>query len=183
VPATVVKGSNTLSLTFVGPVATAAGSPNVTTTLEMVEPKWNSMQMMGSWVSEDHRRLFVYNFDSGNGIHAGVNGPAQLQDACYTYPNTTATSGYYIRRTSCITGAAFAQGFAFVDNAGSNGAVYPPGFIGAFPGSQRSLDSRTVSPNLFEILPGNPEVLTVQMTDNGEPVDEPPHRFIRAKIN
>lgn len=183
VPATVVKGSNTLSLTFVGPTATAAGSPNVTATLEMVEPKWDSMQMMGSWVSEDHRRLFVYNFDSGNGIHAGVNGPAQVQDACYTYPNTTATSGYYIRRTSCITGAAFAQGFASVDNAGSNGAVYPPGFIGAFPGSQRSLDSRTPSPNLFEIRAGNPEVLIVQMTDNGEPVAEPPHRFIRARIN
>lgn len=182
VPATVVKGGDTLSLTFVGPTATAAGSPNVTATLEMVEPKWAPMQMRGAWVSEDHRRLFVYNFDTGNGIHAGVNGPAQLQDACYTYPNTTATSGYYIRRTSCLT-AGHAQGFGVVDNAGINGAVYPPGFIGAFPGSQSSLDTRTPSPNLFEILPGDPEVLSVQMTDNGEPVDEPPHRFIRAHTN
>lgn len=183
VPATVVKAGDTLSLTFVGPTATAAGSPNVTATLEMVEPKWAPMQMRGGWVSEDHRRLFVYNFDTGNGIHAGVNGPAQLQDACYTYPNTTETSGYYIRRTSCLGGTQFAQGFGVVDNAGSNGAVYPPGFIGAFPGSQRSLDTRTPSPNLFEILPGDPEVLVVEMTDNGEPIDEPPHRFVRAQIN
>lgn len=183
VPATVVKGGSTLSLTFVGPTATAAGSPNVTATWDMVEPKTASMQMMGPWVSEDHRRLFVYNFDTGNGIHAGVNGPAQVQDACYTYPNTTETSGYYIRRTSCITGPQFAQGFAFVDNAGRNGAVYPPGFIGAFPGSQSVLDTRSPSPNLFEILAGNPEVLLVEMTDNGEPIDEPPHRFVRAYIN
>ncbi|MDQ2642113.1 MAG: hypothetical protein M3Y79_16200 [Pseudomonadota bacterium] len=183
VPATVVKGGDTLTLTFVGPTATAAGSPNVTSTLEMVEPKTASMQMMGPWISEDYRRLFVYNFDTGNGFHAGVNGPAQVQDACYTYPNTTETSGYYIRRTSCITGPQFAQGFAFVDNAGSNGATYPPGFIGALPGSQSVLDTRSPSPNLFEILPGNPEVLLVEMTDNGEPIDEPPHRFIRAQIN
>lgn len=182
VPAAVAKAGDTLSLTFVGPTATAAGSPDVTSTLEMVEPKWAPMQMRGAWVSEDHRRLFVYNFDTGNGIHAGVNGPAQLQDACYTYPNTTASSGYYIRRTSCLT-AGHAQGFGVVDNAGINGAVYPPGFIGAFPGSQRSLDTRTPSPNVFEILPGDPEVLTIQMTDNGEPIDEPPHQFIRAHIN
>lgn len=182
VPATVVKGGDTLSLTFVGPTATAAGSPDVTATLEMVEPKWEPMQMRGAWVSEDHRRLFAYTFETGNGIHAGVNGPAQLQDACYTYPNTTAASGYYIRRTSCL-GAGHVQGFGVVDNAGRTGAVYPPGFIGAFPGSQSSLDTRTPSPNLFEILPGSPEVLTIQMTDNGELIDEPPHRFIRAHIN
>lgn len=182
VPATVNKSGNNLTLTFVGPTATAAGSPNVTATLEMAQPKSVPMQMMGPWVSEDHRRLFVYNFDTGNGIHAGVNGPAQLQDACYTYPNTTATSGYYIRRTSCLA-AGHVTGFGVVDLAGSNGAVYPPGFIGALPGSQRSLDVGTPSPNVFEILPGTPEVLTIQMTDNGEPIDEPPHRFIRAQIN
>jgi hypothetical protein len=186
VPAALVKNGDTLSLTFVGPTATAAGSPDVFATLEMVEPKWAPMQMRGGWVSEDHRRLFVYNFDNGTGLHAGVNGPAQVQDACYTYADTTISSGYYIRRgggtSSCLLNG-YAQGFGPVDNAGSNGAVYPPGFIGAFPGSQRSLDVRTPSPNLFEILPGSPEVLTVQMTDNGEPIDEPPHRFIRAHIN
>lgn len=182
----VVKAGNTLTLSFVGPIATAAGSPDVTSTWVMTEPKWTSMQMAGAWISADHRRLFVFNFDDTTGIHAGVNGPANLQDGCFVFDDKSASSGYYTRRggsTGCMTTTAgYASGFSTIDNAGRLGAVYPQGYFGRFPGSQSAADGRPPSPNLFEVQAGTPELLVVQRTVNGTPADAP-QQFLRAQIN
>lgn len=179
----VVKSGGTLSLTFTGALT---ASTSGTVTWEMAEPKYTLGQMAGGWVSPDNRRLFVFNFDDTTGIHAGVNGPANLQDGCFVFDDKAASSGYYTRRggsTGCMTtGAGYASGFSTIDNAGRISAVYPAGYFGRFPGSQSAADGRPPSPNLFQIVPGNPEKLVVQRTVNGVPADAP-QEFVRATIN
>lgn len=182
----VVKGTGnpqSLSFSFTGTVSGAT----VTSDWVMTEPKGTAGQMAGAWVPEsDNRRLWVFNFDDTTGIHAGVNGPANLQDGCFVFDDQSAPSGYYTRRggsTGCMTTAAgYASGFSTIDNAGRLSAVYPAGFFGRFPGTQSAADGRPPSPNLFEVIPGSPDTLVVQRTINGVPVDAP-QRFRRAVIN
>lgn len=179
----VVKAGNTLSFSFTGTV----GSSTATSDWTMTEPKWTAGQMAGAWVPEnDNRRLWVFNFDDTTGIHAGVNGPANLQDGCFVFDDKAAPSGFYSRRggsTGCMTsGAGYASGFSTIDNAGRLQAVFPAGFTGRFPGTESARDGRPPSPTYFQIIPGNPDTLEVQRTVNGNPVGEPV-RFVRAVIN
>src|SRR5690606_29462012 len=186
----VVKSGTTLSFSFTGTVGSGVNAQTVTSEWTMTEPKWTPGQMAGAWVPEsDNRRLWVFNFDDTTGIHAGVNGPANLQDGCYVFDDKTAPSGYYTRRggsTGCMTsGAGYASGFSTIDNAGRTGAVYPAGYFGRFPGSQSARDGRPPSPSLFEIIPGAggaPDTLEIQSTVNGEP-EGSPQRWVRAQIN
>jgi hypothetical protein len=52
----------------------------------------------------------------------------------------------------------------------------PPGYNGRFPGSVAVFDSRPTSPVIFSVTPGAggaPDVLTVQATLFGTPIDQP----------
>jgi hypothetical protein len=188
----VAGGPAQLSMTFAGvpshPSGTPAGTPPLpatTSTVTFVEPKSVPGQMAGPWVQPgDNRRLWVFNFDDTTGIHGGVNGPANLQDGCFVFDDAAAASGYYTRRggsTGCMTtGAGYASGFATFDSPG--GASNPAGYFGRFPGTQNAGDGRPPSPNLFQIIPDQPDRLIVQRTVNGVPFEDP-QTFVRSMIN
>jgi hypothetical protein len=184
-----------------------------TQTWTFTEPQQNAGQMTGAWVTADHRRVWVYNFTNTTGMHDGVNGPINQQDACFVFDDPEASTSFYTRRgtlASCMTlqgGALFGApgvffeyyqtGFGTLDcvpnkaagiftaHPGSCGTASltesPPGYLGRFPGSQGSFDSRPPSPNTYTVSPGTPEVLTVQRTLNGDPLGAPVV-FTRAQV-
>jgi hypothetical protein len=200
----------TISMTFAGTPTIPAlpvGSPPytpTTSTVTFTEPESVAGQMAGSWVSEDNRRLWVYNFDNTTGFHAGVNGLINVQDGCFVFDDAAAPSGYYTRRggsTGCMTlsGSAttggggqrfmehYQNGFASIDFCANTitsctvGApVHPPGPTARFPGAQGAGDGRPPSPTLFEVIPGSPDTLRVQRTVNGT-LSEEPHVFKRVQ--
>jgi hypothetical protein len=57
----------------------------------------------------------------------------------------------------------------------------PPAFVGRFPGTNTQLDARPNSPVNFQVVPGNPDTLTVRNTLNGVPI-ELPITFIRQTV-
>jgi hypothetical protein len=57
----------------------------------------------------------------------------------------------------------------------------PVGFLGRFPGAQGAFDERPPSPNTYTVIPGTPEVLSVQRTLNGDPLGTPVE-FNRAQV-
>lgn len=175
---------STLTITFNSMLGSPAVSTPVTWTL--TEPKSVAGQMTGAWISPDHRRSWIFNFDDTTGIHFGVNGPVNLQDGCFVFDDGTAASGYYTRRggsTGCMTTTAgFATGFATFDTPGLNSPALPPGWLGKFPGAQGALDGRPPSPNTFQITPGDPDQLVVQGGLNGVPIGSPV-TFLRTRAN
>lgn len=75
-------------------------------TWTFTEPRQNQGQMTGAWTSGDNRRVWVYDYVNTTGMHAGVNGPINLQDACFVFDDPEATSSFYTRRggsTGCMT--------------------------------------------------------------------------------
>ncbi|HWL63859.1 MAG TPA: hypothetical protein VNQ32_13770 [Steroidobacteraceae bacterium] len=218
---TVNSGSPaSISMTFSGvPVngngVAPAGAGTLSQTLTFTEPTQIAGQMTGAWVSPDHRRLWVFNYNNTSGLHAGVNGPINFQDACYVFDDPQATTSFYTRRggsTGCMTlngGGLFVPagsgsyfeyyegGFATMDCVPSKGTGLftahpgscgsgaltdsPVGFLGRFPGAQGAFDERPPSPNTYTVIPGTPEVLSVQRTLNGEPLGSPVE-FTRAQV-
>jgi hypothetical protein len=92
--------------------ATQGGGAVRSQTWTFTEPTQKAGQMTGAWVSSDNRRLWVYDYNNATGTHAGVNGPINLQAACYVFDNPLATTSFYSRAgggTGCMTttGAAF----------------------------------------------------------------------------
>lgn len=190
-----------IEMTFTGVPTVPTGAtplPETTTTLTFTEPNSIPGQMTGSWVSEDSRRFWVFDFDNTTGFHAGVNGPINVQDGCFVFDDAAAPTGYYTRRggsTGCMTlsgqattgggGVRFIEnyqtGFASIDFFAPSGNLTsaPPGFFGRFPGAQGAGDGRPPSPNLFEVIPGAPDTLVAQRTVNGTPF-EPEHVFTRV---
>ncbi len=175
-----------LSLTFTGSPAGTPTPPVTTSTITLVEPKSVSHQMAGPWVSDDGRRLWVFNFDDTSGIYAGVNGPATVADGCFVFDDATAASGYYTRRggsTGCMTTAAgFATGFSTLDNLGGV-AITPGTATWRMPGTQNAGDGRPPSPTLFTVTAGTPDTLTAQGTVNGDPTGLPITTLKRSVIN
>lgn len=223
---TVNPAARSISMTFSGrpinangveqPAAPAPQPPPVRTqTLTFTEPPQIAGQMTGAWVSPDHRRVWVFNYNNTSGMHAGVNGPINFQDACYVFDDPEATTSFYTRRgggTGCMTlngGTLFVpagsgsyfeyyeNGFATMDCVPSKGTGLftahpgscgsgaltdsPVGFLGRFPGAQGAFDERPPSPNTYTVIPGTPEVLSVQRTVNGEPLGSPVE-FTRAQV-
>jgi hypothetical protein len=131
------------------------------------EPMSTDGQMMGAWVTPDHRRVWVYNALNANGFHAGVNGLANLQDGCFNIEDPTAPTSYYTRRgnaTSCSLGTGM---FTIDMPAATTTPRNPEGFRGKWPQSGSNADGRPSSPVNFTIVPGLPDTLEVRETVNG----------------
>ncbi len=164
-------------------------------TWTFTEPDQVPGTMTGSWIPDDHRRVWVFDFDNYSGFHAGVNGSINVQDGCFVFGDPMASSSYYTRRggsTGCMTSTGQSTGgrgqrFFEYYESGFAGIIFsapggePPGFFGKFPGAESARDGRPPSPNMFTITPGTPDTLTVQRMVNGEPHLEPAI-FKRAQI-
>lgn len=195
-----------ISMTFTGtPINTTltgagAGAPEpdaveTSMTWTFTEPDQIPGTMTGSWISDDHRRVWVFDFDNYSGFHAGVNGSINVQDGCFVFGDPMASSSYYTRRggsTGCMTSTGqstggrgqrffeyYESGFAGIIFSAPGG--HPPGFFGMFPGAVSAADGRPPSPNMFTITPGTPDTLSAQRMVNGEPYLEPAV-FRRAQI-
>jgi hypothetical protein len=137
------------------------------------EPLQIDGQWTGAWVTQDHRRFWVWDYRTNYGMHVGAHGgTANMQDACFTVEDFRAPSGLYTRRgssTGCYpynrvfpgqTDYIF-NGNEAIDSAVSAlnaaGAVTPvtslPGFIGRIPGGLTAFDGRSPSPLYYYIAP------------------------------
>lgn len=200
----ITSGSrHTLTMTFCATTPTNSCPPNAASNIQvwsMTEPVQTLSTLTGAWVTPDHERLFVYDFNKIAGFHVGANGQDNMQDGCYVYDDPTIMSGYFVRRgggtavdpnnplvTNCNLGANLATSSSpDVPNANTAPALLT-GFIGRLPGSKSVIDNRPPSPTNFAIVPGTadqstPDQVTIQNTLNGTLVDYPV-TFVRARIN
>lgn len=172
----------------VGPQLSLTFGPSTWT---LVAPVPDSAQtdvdnMDGTWVTEDSKRVWVYDRTTYFGWHAGVNGAPNLQDICYGTEKRLSPLNFdtlYSRRVSSNEAFGFGAvscnpggvGNVNVPHAASVPAIVP-GFAGAMPGSD--LDATvSPSPTYFRVTPGEngaPDTLTVQPTLNdnvrGDPI-------------
>jgi hypothetical protein len=180
----------TLSMTFGAFAATPLVAPNTVINLNptwtMTEPRQTPGQIQGAWTTEDSLRVFVFDDITYYGLHAGVNGAPNLQDACFTIVDTRVASSYYTRRgggTGCMATALGATpttngtvSVATVDvpelNTTYTTGPIIPGFKGRLPGSQSTLTLST-SPVNYTVTTGTPDTLVIQNTLNAIPIDEP----------
>lgn len=144
-----------------GPDATTATAQRLD--WELIEPHSIDAQMTGTWVTQDHRRSWVYDLLTYYGTHVGVVGGAvSLNDACFTMEDVTAASSFYTRRGS-ITGCYpwnrpssgqfyFISGQESIDYQIPSSALVP-GWVGRMPGGQAAFDGRSPSPIHFHIAP------------------------------
>lgn len=146
-------------------------------------------QMTGSWATADKRRVWIYNGSTYAGFHAGVNGLANAQDACFAIDDPAALSGFYTRRggnTTCQLGnGAASAARVFTLDIPSTGTAprLPEGYVGKWPQSGSNADGRPSSPVLYAIVPGATDRLTIQNTQlDGTPVD-PPISLLRMTPN
>jgi hypothetical protein len=99
-------------------------------------------QMTGNWITQDHRRVWNYDFSNTYGYHVGVNGGAtNMQDGCYTLDDYRMPSGFYTRRGT-LTGTCLPAGAVYNAPGGSGGLPTTlaqvggaDNFIGRMPGS------------------------------------------------
>lgn len=162
---------------------------NATTSWILDEPRSIAGQMTGSWATADHRRVWIYDGSTYAGFHAGVNGLGNAQDACFPIDPPGALSGFYTRRgnfTTCelLDGpAATTQMFTLEVPSLTTTPRAPEGFIGKWPQSGSNSDGRPSSPVYFTIVPGQPDVLTVQDTATDGTPRHPPVVLWRLRAN
>jgi len=142
---------------------------------ELQEPPTINGEMTGAWMSQDHRRFWVWDHRTIYGFGAAVlGGHPSMNDACFTMENLHQSSGFYVRRGSgpgChpfsqpATQPAPAQNYNH--GQGSDSTDYPttvpatatvallPGFIGKIPGGQAFPGNTTASPVQFHIAPAS----------------------------
>lgn len=141
---------STLSMTF-----TSGASTRLWT---MSEPESIPGELTGTWVTEDHRRVFTYTKGQAFSFHMGVNGLANLQDACFLVTDDSTQSGGVITRHS---------GSASVSAGGFN-VIYTcaPGIIN--PGAANTLGRnpdlphyapKNSRPNFLGIGPTTPRIV------------------------
>lgn len=187
-----------ISLTFTGnkPAASPGGatlSGSKTEVWNMTEPESIPGELTGAWVSADHLRMFTFDKGPVEFFHGGVNGLPTLQAACFFVDDdSTQSGGTFIRRsgqTGNCTPSGSAGNTRDVPHWATTGAMtmprIPPGYNGRFPGSVAVFDSRPTSPVIFSVTPGTggaPDVLTVQATLFGTPIDQPVS-FMRDSAN
>lgn len=190
---------STLSLRFAGnrPGRTLGSPPGSTPQVEiwnMTEPESRPGEMTGTWVSEDHRRVFIYNDNETYGIHFGVNGLPNLADTCYIIDDfSTPAGGKYARHSgssgNCSPGGeGFGRDLPFFQFSGTSQSAphEPPGLNSRLPGSRAQYDLRPTPPNIFSVTPGlggAPDVFTTQATQNNGSPDGAPVSFIRERAN
>ncbi len=82
------------------------------------EPIQTAGQLEGVWVSANSKRVWIYSKAGfAPGFHMGVNGAANLQDACFVIQDATLASSFWSRRggdVGCTPG-----GTAQLDNSGN----------------------------------------------------------------
>jgi hypothetical protein len=150
----------------------------------MTEPPSVAGELTGAWISADHLRMFTFDKGPVEFFHGGVNGLPTLQAACFFIDDdSTQSGGTFIRRsgqTGNCTPSGSAGNTRDVPHWAVTGAMtmprIPPGYNGRFPGSVAVFDSRPTSPVIFSVTPGvggGPDVLTVQATLFGTPIDQP----------
>jgi hypothetical protein len=169
---------------FVPPPVAPATTPaaNVNNVLTFVEPVNTAGEIQGVWTTADSKRVFIYNKTTFYGFHAGVNGAPNLQDACFTIEDASATTSFYTRRggdTGCMTTAngttgTVATGTVDVPNDTASNTTAPliPGFEGRLPGSITN-SILSPSPIQYTITTGSPNTLTIQNTLNDNPIGAP----------
>jgi hypothetical protein len=82
------------------PTTTATNSAVQQVDWELTEVQSLNGQMTGAFVSQYGDRVWVYDKDTSYGYHLGVNGFPNIQSACFTIQNPTASSGTFERRGS-----------------------------------------------------------------------------------
>ncbi|HWL63554.1 MAG TPA: hypothetical protein VNQ32_12195 [Steroidobacteraceae bacterium] len=168
----------------IGPLAsTANGNNPVATATEtnaslgwvLEAPPSITGQMTGAWAAQDSRRLWIFDRETYYGFHAGVVGVSAVNDACFTMPDLSVSSGLYTRRPS-INGcypwprpqpgqspAYTFQGIVesidlkvpqFIGSgAGSVDISTRPEYMARLPGAAQAADGRSPSPMYFHIAP------------------------------
>ena len=151
-----------LSLTF-GASNTVAPL-NYAPTWTFAEPRQSPGRINGAWATADSKRVFVFDDVTFYGFHAGVNGAATLQDACFTIVNADVAASFYTRRggdVGCMTTAAAAAittngtvSVATVDVSASSisgvASTPPTVYEGRLPGSITNAGS---SPHRRRVTP------------------------------
>lgn len=190
-------GLGTLSMLF-----SSTSGPPTSRLWTMTEPESIAGELTGTWVTQDHRRMFSYHGARTFAFHIGVNGMGNLQDVCMLpTDDSTQADGIMTKHAGSATndqlvftctpgiinpGAVFTFArtpdlphYAPKNSAPSGLGIGPttpqiaPGFRGRFPGSGSQLDNRPTSPVIFQVQPGSPDILTVQDTLNGVPIGQP----------
>lgn len=137
-------------------------------------------QMTGAWLAQDNRRLWVFDKETYYGMHVGVVGVYALNDACFTMPDVTASSGLYTRRPSingCYPWPRPGTGqtptyaptvlvesidlkvpqfipLSATSTAGGNVDIGTlPTYMARIPGGSQAVDGRSPSPIVFHIAP------------------------------
>jgi hypothetical protein len=184
--------AGTISGTFVGsqgvgplaapangnnPVATAT-EPNASLGWVLGAPPSIPNQMTGAWLAQDSRRLWIFDRETYYGLHAGVVGVYTVNDACFTMPDVSVSSGLYTRRPSIngfypwprpATGQTPAYTFQGIvesidlkspqfipitSTSTAGGAVdigTLPEYMARMPGAAQAADGRSPSPMYFHI--------------------------------
>lgn len=134
---------------------------------QMIEPESIDGEMAGAWATADHRRVWIFDPDTYNGMHAGVNGLGNAQDGCFNVEDVHAPQGTYTRRgnaTTCDLGAGY---FTLDVPSAATVPRAPDGFVGKWPQSTSNADGRPSSPVNYLITPGTPDRLRIRETVNG----------------
>lgn len=170
-----ISGGASTNATLSNVVRTAAPGSEITATSGSAswllrEVPSIAQQMTGAWSTPDNRRVWIFNAGNYNGLHAGVNGLANLQDGCFNIEDPAALTGYYTRRGNATTCALGAGMFTLDMPSASTTPRAPEGFRGKWPQSASNADGRPSSPVNFTITPGTPDQLEVRETVNGAEV-------------
>ncbi len=134
---------------------------------QLIEPESIAGELTGAWATADHRRVWVFDATTYNGMHVGVNGLANVQDGCFNIEDVHAPSGTYTRRGNATT-CALGPGYFTLDvpNA-STVPREPDGFVGKWPQATSNADGRPSSPVNYRIEAGEPDILRIRETVNG----------------
>jgi hypothetical protein len=152
----------TISGTFGGDTAAPFTAATTRVAWVLKEPVSINSQMTGGFISQDHRRFFVWDFRNYFGTAVGVLGGApSMNDACFTLEDLHVSEGIYTRRGSislclpfsrpAVANTAYGVGFAESIDFSVPALANIPGFIGRLPGGQSAADGRSPSPIRFKI--------------------------------
>jgi hypothetical protein len=139
----------------------------------LTAPPSREHEMTGAWLAQDSRRLWVFDKETYYGTHVGVVGVYAMNDACFTMPDVSVSSGIYTRRPSingCYPWPRPATGqqppyslSGFVESvdtkvpqfigsgAGQVDIGTLPDYMSRIPGGAQAVDGRSPSPIRFHI--------------------------------
>lgn len=140
---------------------------------ELQEPPSIDGEMTGAWMTQDRRRVWVWDHRTIYGYGAAVvGGHISMNDACFTMEDLHQSSGFYVRRGSGPGCHPFSQpatqplpAQVYTHTQGSDSTDYPatilaqglpallPGYSGRIPGGQVFPGNTTASPVQFHIAP------------------------------